>query len=98
MLRELLSEIRIKRPGLEFNSGTVLEAVLLSEGPVGSAEAVSQFLGLHSRFELGRLLKRNGLPSLRHLSAWALVLSWVQHAELGGTSLCKLASHSHRHP
>src|SRR5712664_2703203 len=92
MLREMLSEIRIIRPNLEFTSRTVLEAVLLSEGPVGSAEAVSLFLGLRSRFQLGQLLKHEGLPSLRHLSAWALVLSWVQHAEREGTSVCKLAS------
>jgi len=83
---------------LELESRIVLEAVFLSEGPVGSAAAVSRFLGLHSRFELGRLLKRDGLPSLRHLSAWALVLSWVERAEGEGVSLCKLAFRSQRHP
>lgn len=98
MLRQMLAEIQRIRPGLEFNSRVVLEAVLLSEGPVGSAESVSQFLGLHSRFALGRLLKRDGLPSLHHLAAWALVLSWVQRAEGEGVSLCQLAFHSQRHP
>ncbi len=98
MLRQMLSEIRFIRPNLEFKSRIVLEAVLLSEGPVGSAEAVSRFLGLHDRFELGRLLKREGLPSLRHLSAWALVLSWVQRAERDGASLCKMAFRSRRFP
>ena len=86
------------RPVLELRSRIVLEAVFLSEGPVGSAASVSRLLGLHSRFELGRLLKRDGLPSLRHLSAWALVLSWVQRAEREGVSLCELAVRSHRHP
>ncbi len=97
MLRQLLSEIRRIRPDLDLNSRIVLEAVLLSEGPVGSADRVSRFLGLHSRFKLGRVLKRDGLPSLRHLSAWALVLSWVERAERDGASLCNLAFRSHRH-
>src|SRR5258708_31850415 len=98
MLRRMLAEIRRIRPVLELESRIVLEAVFLSEGPVGSAAAVSRFLGLHSRFELGRLLKRDGLPSLRHLSAWALFLSWVERAEGEGGALCKLAFRSRRHP
>src|SRR5437879_985307 len=98
MLRQMLAEIRRIRPALAFRSRVVLEAVLLSEGPVGSAAEVSEFLGLHSRFELSRLLKRDGLPSLRHLSAWALVLSWVERAEGEGVSLCKIAFRSQRHP
>src|SRR6266704_1874740 len=98
MLRQMLAEVRRMRPVLELRSRIVLEAVFLSEGPVGSTASVSRLLGLHSRFELGRLLKRDGLPSLRHLSAWALVLSWVQRAEREGVSLCELAVRSHRHP
>ena len=98
MLRQMLSDIRTIRPDLDFSSRIVLEAVVLSEGPVGSADAVSRFLGLRSRFELGRLLQRDGLPSLRRLAAWALMLSWVERAEGEGTSLCKLAFHSHRYP
>ncbi len=98
MLQQLLTEIRAIRPALSLSSRIVVEAVLLAEGPVGSADAVSRFLGLHDRFELGRRLKRDGLPSLRHLSAWAMVLSWVQRAERDGLSLCKLAYRSHRHP
>jgi hypothetical protein len=98
MLQQLLTEIRSIRPTLALPSRIVLEAVLLAEGPVGSADAVSRFLGLHNRFELGRRLKRDGLPSLHHLAAWAMVLSWVQRAERDGLSLCKLAYRSHRHP
>src|SRR6266513_5022202 len=98
MLRQMLADVRRVRPVLELRSRIVLEAVFLSEGPVGSATSVSRLLGLHSRFELGRLLKRDGLPSLRRLSSWALVLSWVQRAEGEGSSLCELAARCHRHP
>jgi len=38
------------------------------------------------------------LPSLRRITAWISVLSWVRRAEGEGTSLFRLASRSHRHP
>jgi hypothetical protein len=43
MLQQLLSEIRAIRPHFELPSRIVLEAVLLSEGPVGSAELSRTF-------------------------------------------------------
>src|SRR5258708_25432816 len=98
MREQLLAEIGAIRPALSLSARIVVEAVLLAEGPVGSANAVSRFLGLHNRFDLGRQLKRDGLPSLHHLAAWATVLSWVERAERGGLSLCKLAYRSHPHP
>ncbi len=70
---------------------------MLVEGPVGSTDAVARFLGLRNRFALQRHLEKEGLPPLRCLSSWALILSWVRHAERDATSLCQLALRSHRH-
>ena len=36
----------------------VVEAILLSEGSIGSAQLVAQLLGLRNRFKLARLLKQ----------------------------------------
>ena len=76
----------------------VVEAVLLSEGPIGTAETVARQLGLPNRFKLARLLKREGLPPLHRLAGWATVLSWVITSERQSVSLCWIAFRSHRHP
>lgn len=98
MLTHALSAILTARPSLPFVPRTVVEAVLLSEGSIGSADAVARGLGLRNRFMLARLLKREGLPPLHRLAEWATVLSWVLSAERRGVSLCQIAFHSRRHP
>lgn len=70
----------------------------MSEGSIGPAKTVARHLGLDNRFKLARLLRREGLPSLHRLAAWATVLSWVLAAERTGTSLCRLAFQSDRYP
>lgn len=79
-------------------SGAIVEAVLLAEGPIGSAEAVARELGLRNRFKLARLLKLEGLPPLHRLAEWVTLLSWAVAAERDGVSLCWLAFRSRRHP
>lgn len=76
----------------------IVEAVLLSEGSIGSTRWVARLLGLNSRFQLARMLKREGLPPLHRLAAWTAILSWVRAAEHDGTGLFQLACRSHRHP
>jgi len=76
----------------------IVEAILLSEGPIGSAQDVARELGLHNRFKLARILKREGLPPLHRLAEWATVLSWVVTAEWDSVSLCWIAFRSRRHP
>ena len=75
----------------------ILEAVLLVEGPIGSARSVARRLALGNRFTLARLLKSEGLPSLHQLAKWASLLSWVGKAERDGVSLSWIAYRSGRH-
>ena len=98
MLGTPLTAIRATRPAMSLYPRAVVEAVLLSEGPIGTAQAVARELGLPNRFTLARLLKREGLPPLHRLAGWATVLSWVICAEQKGVSLCWIAFRSHRHP
>lgn len=98
MLAKPLATIRTLRPDLKLFSRAVLEAVLLVEGPVGSLADVARVLGLDNRFQLARLMRRDGLPSLRCLASWVSILSWVTTAERDGASLFRLALRSHRHP
>ena len=93
-----LSAIRAARPQMTLRARAVVEAVLLSGGSIGSAQAVARLLGLGNRFKLARLLRREGLPPLHRLAEWTTVLSWVLAAEQSGVSLCWLAFRSRRHP
>ena len=98
MLAEPLFVIRAWHPGMSLITRAVVEAILLSEGSIGSARAVARSLGLRNRFELARLLRRERLPPLHRLAAWATILSWVSAAERHGLSLCRQAFRSDRYP
>src|SRR5712671_2961880 len=89
---------RSLRARLTLRTRSVLDAVLLSEGSIGSAEEVARRLGLQNRFQLARMLKREGLPPLHRLAEWATVWSWLTAAEERGVSLCHIAFGSGRHP
>jgi len=93
-----LSAIYATRPQITLTARAVVEAVLLTGGSIGSAQAVAQLLGLGNRFKLARLLRREGLPPLHRLAEWATVLSWAVAAEQHGVSLCWMAFRSRRHP
>lgn len=97
MLAQPLTLIRAVRPDLGPLSCAVLEAILLNEGPIGSAERVARGLGM-SRFQLARMLRREGLPPLHVMGDWAMVLSWLVTAERDDVSLCWMAFHRGRHP
>ncbi len=90
--------VHASRPDLSLRSRSVVEAVLLSGGSIGTAQEVAPYLGLHNRFELARLLKREGLPPLHDLAAWASVLAWLDRAEGTGCSLCQLAFRARKDP
>ena len=76
----------------------VVEAVMLSEGTIGSADDVARHLGLSNRFSVARLLKHEGLPPMHRLARWVMIGSWLCNAKQKGLSLRQLAFRSHRHP
>ena len=98
MLQSLLASIRRLRPSLRRDSRAIVEAIMLSEGSIGSATSVARTLGLQSRFALSRLLRHDRLLPLHRLARWATVMSWVRAVERDGISLCRLAFQSRRHP
>ncbi len=98
MLADSLYTIQAVRPTLTLLPRAVVEAVLLSEGSIGSAQHVARQLGLPNRFKLARMLKRAGLPPLHRLAEWAMLESWIRAAEDDGESLCHQAFRLHRHP
>ncbi len=98
MLSDSLDTIRALRPAMPLLPRIIVEAVLLSEGSIGSTREVARQLGLPNRFKLARMLKQAGLPPLHRLAEWATLESWLRTAEHDGASLCHLAFRSRRHP
>jgi len=98
VLERVLVAIRSARPGMRLRARAVIEAVLLTKGPIGSAQAVARALGLSNRFQLARLLENEGLPPLHRMTEWVTVLNWIESAECEHVSLCWMAFRSHRHP
>ena len=98
MLAHLLALIRAARPTMTLLPRSVVEALVLTGGSLGSAHIVAHRLGLTNRFALERMIKRAGLPPLHRLGGWISVISWLESAEREGESLCHLAFRSGRHP
>ena len=98
MLERVMVAIRSARPQMRLRARAVIEAVLLSKGPIGSAQVVARALGLSNRFQLARLLEHEGLPPLHRMTEWVTVLNWVESAEREHVSLCWMAFRCHRHP
>ncbi len=77
---------------LHWMSPTGREAVVLlaTFGAIG-AEPLARRLGLHSRYQLWRILAHDGLPPLQELRSWIRIVGWVLEWEQGGISLCRSA-------
>jgi hypothetical protein len=93
-------QLRLYRafPHLTFRTRAILDALLLTSAGIGSAGRVARLVGLPSRFALGRMMRREGLPGLRELADWVSVLEWVSAAERTKASLFALATRSHKSP
>ena len=91
LLRSLL-------PGLSNRGAAVVSTLGCLNGHPRSATDVAAWLGMANRFELARLLRREGLPPLRELIGCARVLHWLSRSETTGASLRQLALEEHTDP
>jgi DNA-binding beta-propeller fold protein YncE len=71
-------------PWLSVDGRAVISTLVCYNGRVGSAKALSTRLGLRSRFQLSRLLRREGLPPYEELAGWVCVLYWMVRADADG--------------
>jgi hypothetical protein len=85
-------------PHLSVRAQAIVDALLLTGGNLGTAKELAPHVGEASRFALARLLKREGLPPLHCLAAWARVLTWLDSAERSDCSLCELAFRCKKDP
>ena len=73
-------------PWLTPNARAVISTLVCDNGRVGSAQALCQRLGLRNRFQLNRLLHREGLPPYEELAGWVCVFYWMLRADADETS------------
>src|SRR5437764_9835538 len=85
-------------PHLSGPVRTIVRALVLSGGTMSCATTVARSTGLSSRFVLGRMMRRAGLPALHELAAWVRLFVWVTRAEQGAESLFAIATHSGKSP
>ncbi len=85
-------------PRLSRSGRAVVGALGCFNGKPQSPSHVAALVGLRTRFQLARTLRREGLPPFEELAAWTRVLYWLQEAERTGTSLLHLARHARIDP
>src|SRR5687767_15097215 len=80
-------------PWLTVDGRAVINTLICDNGRVGSAQTLCKRMGLRSRFQLNRLLRREGLPPYEELAGWVCVFYWLLKAE--GGALRSLANQAH---
>ena len=79
----LASLLQRALPWLSVDGRAVINTLICENGRVGSANALSSRLGLRNRYQLGRLLQREGLPPYEELAGWISVFYWMLRADSG---------------
>jgi YVTN family beta-propeller protein len=85
-------------PWLSAQGRAVINVMVCENGRTGSADIVAARLGLRTRFQLARLLRREGLPPYEVLTGWASVLYWTFEADRTGSTLLALARRAQLDP
>ncbi len=73
----LTSLLQQALPWLSADGRAVMNTLVCSNGRVGSTQVLCERVGLRSRFQLNRLLRREGLPPYEELAGWVCVFYWM---------------------
>ncbi len=87
----LTSLLQTALPRLSADGRAVISALGCFNGDPSSPADLAVMVGMHSRYQLARVLRRDGLPPLEELAGWARLLYWMAEAQRNGTSLRRLA-------
>lgn len=86
----LTSALLTRLPWLSTQGRAVITALVCDNGRTRVPDLVAA-LGLHTRFQLGRLLRSDGLPLYEVLAGWINVIYWMTEADRTGATLLALA-------
>src|SRR6266700_824213 len=85
-------------PLLSGEARAVLDVLASRNGLLPPANDVARFLGLRTRHQVARKLRRASLPPLEALAAWTRLFYWILQSEQTGASLLSLARQSRHEP
>jgi len=85
-------------PLLSGEARAVLDVLASRNGLLPPANDVARFLGLRTRHQVARKLRRASLPPLEELAAWTRLFYWILQSEQTGASLLSLARQSRHEP
>jgi len=83
-------------PWLSAEGRAVINLVACENGRTRSADLCAARLGLRTRFQLARLLRREGMPPYEVLTGWTSVLYWMLEADRTGITLLALFAGARR--
>ena len=83
--------LNVALPSLSGEARAVVDVLACRNGVLPPAGDVATFLGLRTRHQVARALRRANLPPLEELAAWTRLFYWVLQAEQTGASLLSLA-------
>jgi len=90
--------LNVALPFLSGEARAVLDVLACKNGLLPPAGDVATFLGLRTRHQVARTLRRASLPPLEELAAWTRLFYWVLQWEQTGASLLTLAHQSQLEP
>ena len=90
--------LNVALPSLAGEARAVVDVLACKNGLLPPAGDVATFLGLRSRHQVARTLRRASLPPLEELAAWTRLFYWVLQWEQTGASLLNLARQAHLEP
>jgi YVTN family beta-propeller protein len=85
-------------PPLTRTARAVVEVLVCNNGLIADSDPVPTYLGLRTRHQVARALRRAGLPPLEELAGWTRVLYWLLQSEQTGASLFNLAHQASLEP
>lgn len=83
--------LNVALPSLAGEARAVVEVLACWNGVLPPADDVATFLGLRTRHQVARALRRASLPPLEELAAWTRLFYWILQSEQSGASLLSLA-------
>jgi YVTN family beta-propeller protein len=77
-------------PRLSPAGRAAINTLAAARGPIPKVDEMATRLGLQSRYQVARLLRREGLPSFSELTDWMCLLSFLWQAESSSRPLLQL--------
>ena len=78
-------------PWLSPQARAVIHALAAERGAIVTADEMAARVGLQNRFQLARLLQREGTPAFGQLADWICLLQWLWEAEEKRVTLLQLS-------